>query len=154
MRISRFKSYNEAFDKPYKWKLQQSKRTVTSYSFQDDAGDVFEVHFHSIDDRRFADGERAHGVNLSFQKGGSWEQSEGGTPFRVLATVYAIVKDYEMQGEDFLEIGMEKAEKSRVKLYNVMMKKLQKELKMPFWSIYEQHSVQFLTISRQEMTPG
>ncbi|MCD6434980.1 MAG: hypothetical protein J7L15_01110 [Clostridiales bacterium] len=149
----KFKNYriNEAFDKPYKYKMQSSTETLTQYSFQDEERDVFMVNFVRINHRKNKEGEEVTGVNLSFTKDGSWETSQGGTPFRVFATIYDIIKNHGMKYEDFLDVGMDADETSRLKLYSAMMKKLQKEFNMPF-ILYKKHiNVQFITISKKPL---
>ncbi len=148
-----FKDYrtNEAFDKPYKYTMQSSSAKKTRYSFQDEERDVFVVDFVRINHRTDEDGEEVTGVNLSFTKAGTWETSKGGTPFRVFATIYDIIKKFGMKYEDFLDVGMDATESSRLKLYSVMMKKLQKEFKMPFILYNKQTDVEFITISKKPL---
>ena len=146
-----FKKYTEAFDKPFDFKHQKTNTEGELYTFQDTEGFVFEVSIVTNDTSyRDSEGERRTRTiaNVLFKKDGSLKKSPGGEPFRVFATVYAIMLDYNFNDVDGLEIGLDKGDNSRLKLYKSMMKKLQKKFKMRHAEEEHTSDYIFLQISR------
>lgn len=118
----RFKNYlNELFTDPYEF-----EKINGIYKFTDDS-DKFEVWF-TKKNLEFSQDNILKGVEISFSKNGSTEINISKNPYRIFATIFKIVNDYNVKKLNYIEFSSEFNEKSRLKLYKTLAIKLMKEL--------------------------
>ena len=118
----KFKEYNEAFDKPYKLKLNRDSDSIKEYQFVTDQDKKYYIHF------RYQEGEFGESWELSFStQYGDAFINKSGNAFRVFATVLAAMKRHKRDLDEGVEFAADTKESSRVKLYDVMAKQIKKE---------------------------
>ncbi|MCD6434979.1 MAG: hypothetical protein J7L15_01105 [Clostridiales bacterium] len=120
----RFKKYNEAFDKPYKLKLNKDSDSNKEYQFVTDQDKKYYIKF------KYTEGELA-AWDLSFStSAGSELINKSGDAFRIFATVLDAMKKHKKEIiEQGIKFGADLKEPSRIKLYDVMAKQIKKEFK-------------------------
>jgi hypothetical protein len=120
-----FKTFLEAFDKPYEWKKVKSEMDGKAYAAKLDGGRklkvLFEEDFNTVEIIFFVDNE----VSLT----------GGGDAFRILATVKEIIEKNIKYLKKFslVYFTAKTSEKSRIDLYKVFSKMLKKKLKRDFY---------------------
>ena len=119
----KFKTYVEAFDKPYKWKKKFEDDDRMAFIANLDDGRELEVQIRF--DNGFADAGILFYVDKKISLTGK------GDAFRIFATVKEIIEkniNY-LKGFDAVSFSAKSTEHSRVKLYKVFSKWLKKKLK-------------------------
>jgi endonuclease IV len=129
----KFKEMLEAFDKPYKWKREKATHGAQTYTFTTN-----KIVYDVVIDR-YTDEYGKRYSNLYFDTGGSTDITGSGDAFRVFATILEIVKNAEpiIKDTSYLEFAADNTEISRVSLYKVMAKKLQKVLGYKYLKTYK-----------------
>ncbi len=141
-----FKNYNqlnELFDKPYKYET-----TPFGYQFF-----VNDDHYEIVVKPRiysFGPGMNIRGKEISFTKNGNDRMDTAEDPFRVFATVIDAFKNENLSDTEYITFTAYRKEKSRVKLYNKMVKVFTKKLKWDSYKIAEEGSNMSYTIYKYD----
>ena len=121
--------FTEAFDNPYKFKKSIDFSHFTQYEFATDDDVVYLVTLTRPDTSQ---GDYMPYTSLSFETDyGEMHITGDGDAFRVFATVLAIIKKEKskLKSHGSFRFASDSDEHSRMKLYKVMAKKLNKLLK-------------------------
>ena len=123
MKFKEYQKTNEAFDKPYKWKISDKKPRYTEYKFTTDKDITYYVAFQQF----LGTDPKKTNVTLDTE---DEEMGVTGTgdAFRVFATTMEIFKDHKKELQELGLVTFYAREPSRQKLYLRMAKNLKSEL--------------------------
>jgi hypothetical protein len=114
----------EAFDKPYKWKLINKNHNLTEFSFETGTEKYFVMLV------RYPGGKK-NITDVTFETSlGSVRIGNQGNAFRVFATIFDILLSEKDNIVSYgnMKFSADASEKSRVKLYDAMVKRFSKKM--------------------------
>lgn len=137
MRQKTFKELiTELADNPFKYKHTNSSNIENRYIFYDELGELYEVFIIKSGTK----------INVEFTKNGNYGIDQSNNPFRVFATVYAVLKGYMDTNEvKTLVFDANKEQESRVNLYKKFAERLKEEFKFNTLSFkQEKYSIEIM----------
>lgn len=125
---------NEIFDKTYDFKKKANDKDKTTYNFMTtDKKNVKVVFSRGEYQFDFISKNRMTGWDLFFDVDSNVDLTGGGDALAIMATVVEIVKDFvQKDNPKLIVFNADKDDKSRVKLYSTMVKKLSSKIKFSY----------------------
>jgi hypothetical protein len=136
-----FEKIDEVFKNGYEYK----KESNNSYVFNVD-NDVYTVYFKGKTMRTST--STLLGIEVSFDKNNSSKIDKSKNPFKIFATIWDIMKDYNIKIFDYIEFSSE--DKAREKVYFQLAKLIKKELKWEYMEEDDQGRTKYYIIYKKD----